>query len=218
MYRNLIRPARCASNQILPRLCPQLVQFAITTKAPELEIEGTTPQPKRKTAIIPKITLISQDQSVQITTLEEAQKLSKRRDLKLVKIIDYDTKSQRPIYKLMTPTEYLNEDLKQREKKKIDKANLSIKGDKVLILSSSIALHDLKIQIEKIIKWVKKSYEVRVIINGFSSNAEKVENIFKTLSEQVEGQCRIVQKRSKGNDMKFQVLPPKKEKDNENSS
>lgn len=52
---------------------------------------------KPKTA--PKITLIAQDQSVQVVNLDEAQRISKRRDLKLVKIIDLDLKTQRPVYK-----------------------------------------------------------------------------------------------------------------------
>jgi translation initiation factor IF-3 len=54
---------------------------------------------KPKTTPSPKITLIAKDESVSIVSLVEAQKLAKRRDLKLVKILDLDTKTKRAIYK-----------------------------------------------------------------------------------------------------------------------
>lgn len=53
----------------------------------------------KKYKISPKITLISNDESVSIVSLDEANRLSKRRDLKLVKIIDLDIKTQRAVYK-----------------------------------------------------------------------------------------------------------------------
>lgn len=135
----------------------------------------TTEQEKKKrpkTVPIPRITLISGEE-VKITTLEEAQRISKRRDLKLVKIIDLDAKTQRPVYKLMTGSEYHAEDLKQRENKKKERENASIKGEKVLILSSSIQQHDIDVNVKKISKWLKKCYEVKVVINGDAGNMEK---------------------------------------------
>lgn len=128
-------------------------------------------QKKKKTAVIPKITLVQGD-IVSITTLEEAQKLSKRRDLKLVKIVDEDTKTQRPIYKLMTANEYHAEDLKQREQKKKSKEG-AIKGEKLIIFNYNIAKHDVETNMKKILKWVEKLYEVRVVINGDASNMQK---------------------------------------------
>lgn len=140
----------------------------------------TGEEKKKKTNIIPKITLLSGDQ-LTITTLEEAQKISKRRDLRLVKIVDVDTKTQRPVYKLMTGTEYHAEDLRQREQKKKDKQKSGIKGEKVLIVNHNISEHDLDTNIRKIIKWIAKSYEVRVVINGDSTNMDRaVSYIVKT--------------------------------------
>lgn len=127
---------------------------------------------KKKTSIIPKVTLFH-GKEMSVTTLEEAQKLAKRRDLKLIKIIDLDTKTQRPIYKLMTATEYHEEDIKQKEVKKKNKEN-TIKGEKLVFLNYNIANHDLEVNIKKIIKWVSKSLEVRVVINGDSSKMQKV--------------------------------------------
>lgn len=46
-----------------------------------------------------RITLIGVDNSVSITDLKNAQNLSLRRELKLVKIQDVDSKTRRPVYK-----------------------------------------------------------------------------------------------------------------------
>lgn len=124
----------------------------------------------KKTSIIPKITLLSGDDTLTITTMAEAERLSKRRDMKLVKIVDIDAKSKRPVYKLMTGAEYHEEDLKQREQRKKDRQNSStVKGEKVLWLTSRIAEHDLQTQLKKCSKWTSKMYEVKVVINGGGS-------------------------------------------------
>lgn len=54
--------------------------------------------PKKKT-YEPRITLIGSDNSVSITDLKNAQNVSLRRELKLVKIKDEDSKTRRPVYK-----------------------------------------------------------------------------------------------------------------------
>lgn len=54
--------------------------------------------PKKK-AYEARITLISPDNSVSITDLKNAQNVSLRRELKLVKIQDVDSKTRRPVYK-----------------------------------------------------------------------------------------------------------------------
>lgn len=46
-----------------------------------------------------KITLVQPNQTMTVTTFKEAQKLAKRRELHLVKQQDFDTKTQRAIYK-----------------------------------------------------------------------------------------------------------------------
>nr|CAI5857162.1 unnamed protein product [Callosobruchus analis] len=137
-----------------------------------VETDPVTGEPKKKKVpIIPKITLLHGN-DLTVTTLEEAQKISKRRDLKLVKIVDLDTKTERPVYKLMTPQEYNAEDIKHREEKKKQQSG-SLKGEKVVILSHNITEHDLQTYINKILKWLSKMYEVRVVING-DSNMSKV--------------------------------------------
>lgn len=56
--------------------------------------------PKNKTYET-RITLIGPDNSVSITDLKNAQNVSLRRELKLVKVQDVDSKTRRPVYKLV---------------------------------------------------------------------------------------------------------------------
>ncbi|KAK9876644.1 hypothetical protein WA026_014022 [Henosepilachna vigintioctopunctata] len=179
--------------------------------------ESTTTQEKpvqKKTVAIPKITLIF-DNNLIVTTFEDAQKLSKRRDLKLVKIIDLDTKTKRPVYKLMTGTEYHQEDLKQRLENKKLKKEAFIKGEKLLMLKDNIAEHDLESYGNKILKWLSKSYQVNAVISSSNANMEKTEKVFSNLVNFLKDEGRILQKRIKGADLKFQIVPPKREKKEE---
>lgn len=89
---------------------------------------------KKKKQIIPRITLISDGDKIEITTLDEAQKLSHRRNLKLVKIVDLDLKTQRPIYKLLSGTEYFAEELQQRENKKSKKEYIKGESESLFFL------------------------------------------------------------------------------------
>lgn len=161
----------------------------------------------------PKITLVGSDQSVSIMNLDEAQKISKRRDLKLVKIVDLDMKTQRPVYKLMTSAEYLEEDLRRREEKKRNKQEAAIKGDKLLTISARITEHDLLSKIHNVQKWLNKHYEVRVIVSG-DGDKSKQEAVASAFESHVKDLGRIVQKRFRENDMRFQILPVLNSSDN----
>ncbi|XP_055623596.1 translation initiation factor IF-3, mitochondrial [Toxorhynchites rutilus septentrionalis] len=160
---------------------------------------------KTKTAE-PKITLIGTDQSVSIVGLTEAQNISKRRDLKLVRIVDLDVNSQRPIYKLMTSAEYLTEELKRREDKKRNKDAAAIKGEKLLAISARITEHDLTSKIQNVLKWLKKSYEVRVVISG-EGNKSQQESIANRFESETKDAGKIVQKRIRDNNLRFQIVP-----------
>jgi len=117
----------------------------------------------------PVVTLIGTDSSLTVMSLSEAERIAKRRELKLVKIIDIDTKTQRPVYQLMTGSQYYNEDKKQRLEKNAKKES-GLRGDKLLTLSHRITPHDLSSRMNNIRKWLSKSYEVRIVINGDSEN------------------------------------------------
>jgi hypothetical protein len=53
---------------------------------------------RQKTPIVPKITLIN-DNKMEIVTMEQAKKIADKRQMKLINIVDFDTKSKRKIFK-----------------------------------------------------------------------------------------------------------------------
>lgn len=163
---------------------------------------------KRTTKVSPKITLISDNDKIDVMTLDQAKKLSVRRDLKLVKIMDLDTKTHRAVYKLMTGSEYYAEDLKKREERKLAKAEPHIKGEKLLTIANKISQHDLNSKISTCLKWLQKYYEVRVVITGSENEIAKSEKIVVDIETQVgEIGSRIMQKRIKDGTIKFSILP-----------
>ncbi|CAG9563090.1 unnamed protein product [Danaus chrysippus] len=162
-----------------------------------------------------RITLIGSDNSITITDLKNAQNLSTRRDLKLVKIQDEDSKTRRPVYKLMTNAEYHEEELSARIEKKAAKENKLIKGNKLITLSSRIAEHDVMTNVKKMMKLLEKSYEVRVVVSGDETQPEKAERIYSIIEKNLKSIGNIVQKRNKGNNLRFQIIPLR---DNSNQS
>lgn len=130
---------------------------------------SVTSSRNRKNDTGPVITVIGTDNNPAVLSLSEAEKIAKRRDLKLVKIVDLDTKTQRPIYQLMTGAQYYKEDKKLRQEKAAKKEG-GFKGEKLLTLSHRITPHDLSSRLKNISKWLSKTYEVRIVIDGDSEN------------------------------------------------
>ncbi|XP_041973049.1 translation initiation factor IF-3, mitochondrial [Aricia agestis] len=195
-----------------------LRNFGTASKQIPTRITAEGKEVPKKKVFEERITLIGPDDSLTITDLKNAQNLSSRRDLKLVKIEDADSKSRRPVYKLMTNAQYHEEELQRRKQKQSSRDNV-IKGDKLLTLSTKIAQHDLMTRVKKIEKLVGKSYEVRVVINADDPEGEaKLEDVYTTMERNLKSIGRIVQKRNKGNSIRFQVLPPKEDKQGSSSS
>nr|CAD7199507.1 unnamed protein product [Timema douglasi] len=164
---------------------------------------------KKRKEIEQMITLLGTDGDiVSVISLLEAQKLSKRRNLKLLKIVEYDSKSGRPTYQLMSGVKYFEEEKKQRELNASKKAT-GFKGDKLVALSSKISGNDLSSKLKKMSKWLEKNYEIRIVISGVPENMTQAEKISDQISEAMKNEGRIVQKRQKGGDIRFQILPPK---------
>lgn len=116
-------------------------------------------------------------------------------------------------FRLLTAAEMLEAELSETKKEKSDKslAAAAKKTEKSLSIGSRIAEHDLNSRLKNITKWLSKQHEVKILIQATSeqelSNAEK---IFKSIEEAIKSPQvigRIVQKRSKGNLIKFNVLP-----------
>lgn len=179
---------------------------SVTTKPVKTIITAEGKDVPKKKSFENRVTLISPDNSISITDLKNAQSISIRRDLKLVKIQDEDSKTRRPVYKLMTGAEYHKEELLKRKEKQ--EARQGNKGEKLLTLSSRIGEHDLMTGIKKMIKLVEKQYEVKVIISGEDAGAmEKSEKIYSVIENNVKSLGKIVQKRLKGNNLRFQLIP-----------
>jgi len=160
--------------------------------------------PKHKTS--PMITLISEGNKIELTTLDQAKKIAERRDLKLVSIMDCDTKTQRAVYKLMTGAEFYEEEMKRREEKKEAKKEQHIKSEKLLTLTNKITEHDLNMKIAKCVKWIEKLHEVRVVISG--DDTDKSEKIADTIDKGVAPVGgRILQRRNKDKNVRFSIMP-----------
>ncbi|KAM3967981.1 uncharacterized protein ACR2FA_004297 [Aphomia sociella] len=157
-----------------------------------------------------RITLIGVDNSVSITDLKNAESLSLRRELKLVKIQDVDSKTRRPIYKLMTNSEYHSEELERRKEKQEAHQKNTLKPAKLLSLSCKIGDHDLMTNVKKMIKLLEKQHEVKVVLTGEGEQAPKnSERLYSVIESNTKSVGKVVQKRIKGNSMRFQLLPTK---------
>ncbi|KAG6465235.1 hypothetical protein O3G_MSEX015018 [Manduca sexta] len=156
-----------------------------------------------------RITLIGADNSVSITDLKSAQNLSLKRELKLVKIQDVDSKTRRPVYKLMNNAEYHAEELARRKEKQAVRQNSFIKREKFLTFSSRIGEHDLMTGVKKMIKLLEKQYEIKVVVAGEGEGTAKIEQISDVVEKNIKAIGKMVQKRNKGNNLKFQLVPLK---------
>lgn len=188
--------------QLVSNVC---ICQSLGSKKSKLEFEDNSPVKKLrpKTVRQSTITLLSPEKDISVVTMDVASKLCERRGLKLVKIIDIDTKTQRPVYQMMTPNQFLKE-----EKKRIpntDEKNINkLKGEKKVLINCHIGRSDLEFKVNHILKWLDKMHEVRVTVTGDTAN-EIADEIIKMTQE-----CsRVVQKREKGDTIKFQLLPPK---------
>lgn len=134
------------------------------------------PQPqqekKKKPLKSPEITLISPEEDLSSVTLEQAEKVAKRRNLKLVKIVDFDTKSKRPVYKLMTSLQFFEEETKSKQLNKLKKKSQT-KEEKLFIFSSKINEHDIFSKIKQMNKALAKNHQVKtyITIDGNPSKA-----------------------------------------------
>ncbi|CAK9823623.1 Translation initiation factor IF-3 [Anthophora retusa] len=148
-------------------------------------------EPKKKTARIPEITLIYPDKSTTVTILDAAQKLAKRRNFNLVKVLDNDPKSNRSVYELISPSSYKIEH--DFEEKKADEDLIKCKCIKLYTVKPKISEHDLEIKIKNMNKVLSKMHKVKIIINFQGLD---VTNIMKQIQEKVEGykQYQIIKK------------------------
>lgn len=138
---------------------------AFSRRPEELDSDGVK-KPRPKTVPVPRITLVSPDNSITVTVLEDAQRLAKRRNLTLVKVIDLDSKTQRPLYKLANSTDVLEEDvIDEEDTKNVDRAEQkSSKGTKLFYISAKITKHDLQTKTKNVMKLLSKGHKAKIVI------------------------------------------------------
>ncbi|EDW60566.2 translation initiation factor IF-3 [Drosophila virilis] len=204
-YPKIIDASKMQSQQMPSLTFHRYLTQATTTKTKSDEQKANRQQQK--------ITLISPNQSISITTLDEAQKLAKRRDLHLLRLQQPDAKTGRIMFKLVTTAEMLADESEGKGAAKSttgDKGNK--KSEKSLTIGARITDHDLASRLKNITKWLNKRHEVRILIQGNASGADEgnAERIVKTIEATIkEPQIlgKIVQKRQKGSFIKFSIMP-----------
>ncbi|KAF7993286.1 hypothetical protein HCN44_006346 [Aphidius gifuensis] len=160
---------------------------------------------KKKKIFIPKITLLSEKDEISVMTLDEAQKLAKRRALKLIKIVDFDTKTERPIYKLMNISDFIKEENKAKAEAKEVKEN-SIKEDKTITVSSKIGDHDLNTKIKSMLKMLGKRHGIRAVISVDGSQ-EKADEVRNKIIESCKEVAKVVTKSDAAHNFKVTMRP-----------
>lgn len=142
------------------------VRRAFSKKSILEQDDATVKKQRPKTVPVPKITLLSLNDSITVTVLEHAQRLAKRRKLTLVKISDLDSKTQRPLYKLMNSSVFIEEVEKNVEKnvEDDDKNEQKSKDTKLLYISAKIAQNDLLTKTRNVVKLLNKGHKVKIVI------------------------------------------------------
>ncbi|XP_012525317.2 translation initiation factor IF-3 [Monomorium pharaonis] len=150
---------------------------AFSRKSEELNGDDAK-KPRPKTEPVPRITLVSPDNSITVTVLEDAQRLAKRRNLTLVKITDLESKTQRPLYKLMNSTDVLEDTEKEEDTKDNNRtAEKSSKSTKLFYVSSKITEHDLQTKAKNVVKLLRKNHKIKLVITLDGVNEGKVQRV-----------------------------------------
>lgn len=105
---------------------------------------------------MPQITLLDENGSMSVVTMESARKLAEHKGLKLVNVTnEQEVKTDRPVYQLRTGAE----DFSRKDD------FLKGKSRKLLMINSGMAEHDLDTKIKIIKRAVSKDHEVRIILS-----------------------------------------------------
>ncbi|RLU19048.1 hypothetical protein DMN91_009406 [Ooceraea biroi] len=160
-------------------------------------------KPRPKTVEVPKITLISLDNSITVTILEDAQRLAKRRNLTLTKITDFDSKTQRAVYKLLSNSDHIEETDEIAEVEDKDKDEQKLRSEKMFYISAKIAEHDLKTKLKNIVKLLNKKHKIKLVIKD-DSHENKTKSI---IQDMIKDHGSIQQMQSKKN-MALLVITP----------
>ncbi|XP_012062006.1 PREDICTED: translation initiation factor IF-3, chloroplastic-like [Atta cephalotes] len=144
-------------------------QCRMFNKRPEQTKSNDNKKPRPKTEPIPKITLLSLDNSTTVTVLEVAQRLAKRRNLTLIKVSELEDKTQRPLYKLMNNANIFEEIKEDKDVQKLRK------GTKLFYITAKITEHDLWTKTKNMMKLLNMGHKVKVAITLDAADGSKVQ-------------------------------------------
>lgn len=114
---------------------------------------------KRKTQRIPKITLIHTDKSISVISLDDAEKLAKRRNLELIHVSN-TSKSGRSVYELVDSLKIVKTANNVAETHKYEQKT---KPAKLFAIKQNIMDYDLNVKINNINKTLKKNYKAKIL-------------------------------------------------------
>ncbi|XP_003490955.3 uncharacterized protein LOC100747101 [Bombus impatiens] len=143
---------------------------------------------KRKTQRIPKITLIHTDKSISVISLEDAEKLAKRRNLELIHVSN-TSKSGRSVYELehFSKIGKITSDVAETHKN-----GQKIKSAKLFTIKQNITNYDLNIKINNINKTLKRNYKAKIL---FSHSKGLQEEVIEEVKQKIQGIILETQKR-----------------------
>lgn len=175
-------------------------------------MEGGPPEGKKKRRPDKSelITLIDTEDKISAVSLDNAERLAKRRDLKLVKVDDPNLQAGKKVYKLMTGKQYFEEEIKAKKAEK--KTSVGGKDEKILVVGGKITPHDLGVKLHSLTKWLSKGHQIKVTITSRKATQEDMDSVFSTIEEEVKKvKARVMQRHEKGSDIRFYIVPPKDE-------
>lgn len=143
---------------------------------------------KRKTQRIPKITLIHTDKSISVISLEEAEKLAKRRNLELIHVSN-TSKSGRNIYELGNSSKI---DEITSNAAETHKSEQKIKSAKLFTIKQNIMDYDLNVKINNINRALKKNYKAKIL---FSHPKGLQEEVIEEIKKKIQGDISGTQKK-----------------------
>ncbi|KAI4495489.1 hypothetical protein M0802_008703 [Mischocyttarus mexicanus] len=181
-------------------------------KVPQIEgkMHNTSVKKKPKTVIIPKITLLSSNDSMTVVTLEDAERLAKRRNLILIKVED-EKSSSRATYKLVQSMDYFKE---TKTKNKENEEKNDIKSVKLIQLSTKISMFDLDVKLKNVNRLLKKRHKVKLIVNYDNETPNKILKYIESNANQY----GKIEKSSQPNRTVFTIIPILKESNNTNDN
>jgi translation initiation factor IF-3 len=155
-----------------------------------------TSSQKLKSDSGPIITLIGTDNNPSVVTFRHQKNNKTRFTRRAHKDSCLRHKNTETYYQLMTGVQYYTEGRKLQKEKSAKKGN-GFKGDKLVTLSHRIPPHDLSSKLKNVTRWLSKTYEVRVVMNGDSDNMKCAEQVYDMIAEGVKTEGRVVQKGQK---------------------